>query len=80
MRAPQATKINLLRYVSDILAQPFSPEKLKQILGAYRISSARSYLRLDKWIELCPKKILPNIIKATSIMAEVWQNGLPRNG
>lgn len=67
---PQATKISLLRSISDILTQPSRPEKLKDILGAYESLLPEVTLKLDKWIELCPTKILPNIMKATSIMAE----------
>lgn len=63
------TKINLLREVSDILAQPFSAGKINQLFAAHRSSLPEVTLRLEKWIQLCPKTILPNILKATSKMA-----------
>lgn len=64
-----ATKINLLREISNLLVQPFKTGKINQLFADHRSSLPEVTLCLEKWIQLSPKTILPNILKATSKMA-----------
>lgn len=62
-------KSTMLMQVSDLFKQPFDNEAYENILGATKEQMPEVTLRLQDWLQVCPKDALPIVTEAASEMA-----------
>lgn len=62
-------KSKILMQVSDLFKQPFNNEKYLRILGATKDGMPEVTLRLEEWLQACPKDTLPFVMNAAREMA-----------
>lgn len=63
------TKSTILMQVSELFEQPFDNEKYFQILGQAKDQMPEVTLRLEEWLQACPKEVLPIVESAAQEMA-----------
>jgi farnesyl-diphosphate farnesyltransferase len=63
-------KIQLLQAISQLIQTPYQNEQFHEILSPFQKVLPEVSLRLGDWIQLSPKDAVPNILKATSNMAD----------
>ena len=62
-------KYNILMQVSELFKQPFNKEAYLSILGPAKDKMPEVTLRLDEWLQACPKNTLSFVMNASSEMA-----------
>jgi farnesyl-diphosphate farnesyltransferase len=62
-------KYSILMQVSDLFKQPFDNEKYLRILGPTKDRMPEVTLRLEEWLQACPKDTLPFVMNAACEMA-----------
>lgn len=59
----------ILMQVSDLFKQPFNNENYLRILGSTKEKMPEVTLRLEEWLQACPKDTLPFVMNAACEMA-----------
>ncbi|MEH7223739.1 squalene/phytoene synthase family protein [Bacillus sp. JJ1566] len=62
-------KHTILMQVGDLFKQPFDNEKYLYILGSIKDQLPEVTLRLEEWLQACPKDALPIVMNAANEMA-----------
>ncbi|MEK3889033.1 squalene/phytoene synthase family protein [Bacillus sp. FSL K6-3431] len=62
-------KCTILMQVSELFKQPFDNEQYVRILGRTRDGMPEVTLRLEEWLQACPKDALPIVMNAACEMA-----------
>lgn len=62
-------KYRILSKVSDLFEQPFNNEEYFQILGSDQAILPEVTIRLEEWLQACPKEALPIVMSAAREMA-----------
>lgn len=62
-------KSTILMQVSELFKQPFDNEAYLRILGSTKDQMPEVSLRLEDWLQACPKDVLPIVMNAACEMA-----------